>query len=129
MIRTLMSDTELSIINLFFTLLGLLGTFFAVQLGSWYSNLLSLHRKWEMNQDKATADEIAALRECKYELKGLYNHVTPLITVIVTGFLALITFKILALTRTHSATDIGASDVQLVTLWFVVIYSILRSIS
>jgi hypothetical protein len=67
------------------TLFGLLISLFSIHLGTWLGQLTSLKTKWELNAG-SREESIAARREVRYELKGLYTHVPFLLTFIIVGF-------------------------------------------
>lgn len=75
-----------SVIGIFLTLIGLMGTFFYIHLSNWLQELLKLNSKWEQNKPGTDASQMSAKRECKYELRGLFNHVPILISCMITTF-------------------------------------------
>lgn len=80
----------LSTQGLLLTLVSLLGTFFYVHLSSWRKDIIKLQAKWEQNKFNQTDEEKAAVLQVRYELPGLKNYVTPLVTAVITGFILLI---------------------------------------
>jgi len=76
--------------SLFLTLVGLLGTFYAVQLANWYRELLALQYKWKLNKDGEEAEVQPVRRECRYALRGLYNQVIFWVTLVLTAFLVFV---------------------------------------
>lgn len=80
----------LSTQGLLLTLISLLGTFFYVHLSDWRKDLMKLKAKWEQNRYYQTDEEKAALLEVRYELPGLSNYVTPLVTAVITVFILLV---------------------------------------
>jgi hypothetical protein len=87
--------SEVSIIGIFLTLVGLLGSFFYIHLSSWFRDLIALQNKWELNKIGGTPEEIEAQRECRYALRGLYNYVPGLVAGVITLFIGLVSGFIL----------------------------------
>ena len=83
----MLDPNSYSVIGLYFTLAGLLGTFFYVHLSSWLQNLLKLQAKWNVNRLGTDEAQKSAIRECRFELKGLFNHIPVLVALIVSIFI------------------------------------------
>ncbi len=81
-----------SVIGLYLTLLGLLGTFFYVHLGGWLQDMLKLYAKWNINKPGTDAAQITGKRECRFELEGLFNHI-PVLAAIIVGLFICVLFK------------------------------------
>jgi hypothetical protein len=84
------SSDALSIIGFFLTLAGLLGSFFYVHLGEWYREVLALEVKWRLNRAGDEDDQKAARRECRYEAEQMANWTTLVTSLVVTGFIVLV---------------------------------------
>lgn len=80
----------LSTQGLLLTLVSLLGTLFYVHLSTWRKDLIKLKAKWAQNREAFDEEERKANREVRYELPGVNNYVTPLVTGIVTFFILLV---------------------------------------
>lgn len=78
-----------STIGFFLTLTGLLGTFFYVHLSNWFRDILELECKYEENAKGEDERRRQGRIECKFQLRKLFNHVTWLISLIITTFLGL----------------------------------------
>lgn len=86
-----MESNAFTVLGLFLTLISLLGTFFYVHLSNWYRDMLSLRDKWDLNSRVNLEEEKQARRECRYEIRGLYNFVTLTVTLVISAFIFLVT--------------------------------------
>ena len=83
-------DNTMTIIGFLFTLISLLGSFFYIQISNWYRDVLELNKKYQFNKSKANDEMRAAIIECKYEYRKIFNFVPLLTTLTISGFLAYI---------------------------------------
>jgi hypothetical protein len=67
------------------SLFGLLVSLFSVHLGNWLSKLQALRTKWNINSG-SDDKEVAARRECRYDIVELYNWQPFVMTAIIAGF-------------------------------------------
>jgi hypothetical protein len=92
-----MNSDTLSVIGFYLTLFGLLGSLFAVHLANWYREILALETKAELNKGKGTAEQQAAIRECRYKLREANNHVIYIVAFVVSAFLLFVFLRSLGL--------------------------------
>jgi len=85
-----MDPNTYSVIGLYLTLAGLLGTFFYVHLSNWLQSLLRLQAKWQVNKRGTDTEQRSAIRECRFELKGLFNHIPIVVALGISGFIGLL---------------------------------------
>jgi hypothetical protein len=85
---TPLSPSDLSsTFGFFLTLTSLLGTFFYVHLSNWFREILELREKVELNSAGDDEPRKRALIECRFQLKRLRNHVTVVVSVVITLFI------------------------------------------
>jgi len=92
------SDTY-SVVGLLLTLIGLLATFFSVQLSQWLMSLLELRAKWKAHVNNSSNESQDALREARATYQGLSFKVVLLVTIPLAAFVAVTivqAFKLLA---------------------------------
>ena len=86
-----MISEHIGAVRLFFTLVGILGSLFAIHLANWFREALKLKQKSELrNRDGSQAETYQQFRECKNDEARLFNHVPILMAVILTGFVVLV---------------------------------------
>lgn len=112
----------LSVIGVFLTLVGLLGSFFFVHLSDWYRKILSLSTKWDINKYGDDPDQKASRRECRYEVEELASWTTLITSLVVTSFVLLVFWFSLALWRSVPAKNdawiyIGAAGVVFLLIY------------
>jgi hypothetical protein len=123
--RIEMKENTLSVIGLFLTLFGILGSLFAIHIANWYREMLSLEQKFEQNKAKDTAEEKTALRECRYKLRELYNSVTWFVSLVLTAFLLFVFYHGCYLVMPYVSTDSAAAAVARVAMIFLIVYLLL----
>jgi hypothetical protein len=119
------NSSVLSTQGLLLTLISLLGTFFYVHLSGWLKDLMKLKAKWEQNRYNQTDEERAAVLEVRYELPGLHNYVTPLVTTMITAFILLVAILSWLLWQEYS----GPAAIRIVLVvagaGFLILYMVL----
>ena len=118
-------DSVYSIIAIYLSLIGILGTFFYIHLSGWLQNLFMLKAKVQINKLQTDADQSKAIRECKYEIKGLLTHIPFLIAVIISLFIGLLWKDSSYLLSTNS--DDLALHLRVILDVFIVVYFTLTS--
>jgi predicted PurR-regulated permease PerM len=117
-----MSEKMLNVLGLFLTLFGLLGSLFAIHLSNWFRELLALDQKFEQNKNRDNDEEKKAVRECRYKLRELYNHVTATVSAILTVFLMFVFWRGEKLITSQATPDPVVSDLALVASAFFIVY-------
>ena len=74
-------------IGFMLTLVGLIGTFFYVQLSNWLREILELNSKFELNKVGDSEPRKQGRLECKFQLQRLLNHIPALIAVLISIFI------------------------------------------
>lgn len=120
-----MDANALSAIGLYLTLVGLLGTFYAVQLANWYRDLLTLRSKWDRSDTGTPLEIQIARRDCRLTLRGLYNWVILVVTLILSAFIGFVGYKSYELLKAQPANDKIAASLWQVLLLFLAIYTVL----
>ena len=116
----MLDANALAVIGLYFTLAGLLGTFFYVHLSSWLQDLLRLKAKWEVNRLGTDDAQRAAIRECRFEIKGLYNHIPFTVALAMSSFIGILAFDTRGILAT--TTDPLAGRLQNMLTMFSLLY-------
>ncbi len=115
----------ISIAGLYLALVGLLSTFFFVQLSQWANGILALQGKWKQVKGRTPKDDFFDARlDCYYQAIQASAPWTFLGWLVVTLFLLLVTAFELRLQSNLQPADIGMVSlyVTVPTLTFVVIY-------
>ena len=86
----MLDSNSYSVIGIYLTLAGLLGTFFYVHLSNWLQELLKLQAKWRQNKRGTDDSQQAAKRECRFEIKEHFNHVPFVVACVVSLFICLL---------------------------------------
>jgi hypothetical protein len=120
----MLDPNSYSVIGLYLTLAGLLGTFFYVHLSGWLQDLLKLHSKWDINKLATDEGQKSALRECRFELKGLFNHVPFTAAFIVSMFIFVLSKDAVEL-LSQAPNDMLANRLGNMLTWFLWFYYIL----
>lgn len=81
-----------STVGFFLTLTGLLGTFFYVHLSNWFRDILELETKYELNAVGDDQKREQARIECRFQLRKSFNHVTALVSLIITSFICVMSY-------------------------------------
>ena len=109
-------------IGFMLTLVGLIGTFFYVQLSNWLREILELNSKYELNRVGETEARKQARLECKFQLRRLLNHIPALIAVLISIFI----IAVLAIARNMIAATQPQPAVvpyyKTAAVWFLIIY-------
>lgn len=111
--------------GLLLTLISLLGTFFYVHLSNWRKDLMKLKAKWEQNQYYQTNEQKAAVLEIRYELPGLANYVTPLVSLVITAFIMLVAALSYALWTHYCGPPAIRTFLVIAGIAFLVLYLLL----
>ncbi|MGD9116605.1 MAG: hypothetical protein PVJ61_05450 [Dehalococcoidia bacterium] len=114
--------SEVSIIGIFLTLVGLLGSFFYIHLSSWFRDLIALKNKWELNAIGSTPQQKQAQLECLYAIRGLYNYVPGLVAGVITLFIGLVSGFILNYLFSIEVSGALSSVLWVVFLAFLATY-------
>ena len=86
----MLNPTVYSVIGIYLTLTGLLGTFFYIHRSNWLRDFLRLKAKWDNNKRGTDAQQKTAIRECRFELKGLFNHIPFVVSFVLSAFIWLL---------------------------------------
>lgn len=121
----MINDTTLNVVGLYLTLFGFLGSLFAIHLSNWFREMLALEQKYEQNKDGDNAEEQAAVRECRYKLRELYNYVTSTVSVALTVFLLFVFWHGWRLISGADSTGPIVSDLAVVAGTFLAMYLLL----
>src|SRR5262245_40787406 len=94
MIQTtpLTSSDVTATIGFMLTLVGLIGTFFYVHLSNWLRELLELRSKYELNKVGDTEPRKQGRLECRFQLRRLLNHVTLLVSIVISVFILVVVY-------------------------------------
>jgi hypothetical protein len=109
-------------IGFMLTLIGLIGTFFYVQLSNWLREILELNSKWELNKIGDTEPRKQGRLECKFQLRRLLNHIPALIAILISIFiiaLIVIAKNLIAATQPQPAV---VPYYKTAAIWFLIIY-------
>lgn len=120
----MLDSKVISTIGIYLTLTGLLGTFFYVHLSNWLRDLFRLHAKWENNHLLTDDGQKSAIRECRFEIKGLFNHVPLLTTLVISGFIWLL-FSNAKELLSGASSDVLASQIFEMLSVFIWIFYLL----
>jgi hypothetical protein len=112
------NSTILTTIGLYLTLIGLLTSFFYIHLSNWLRDLFRLKAKWEINQHKTDPQQITAIRECRFELKGLYNHLPVLISIVISAFVTMVYYSARVLLLTVSQDPVSQQLAIILYIFF-----------
>jgi len=91
-------------IGFLLTLVGLLGSFFAIHLSNWFRELLELKAKYEQHRASEAPKSIDAVTEVRYQLRRLSNHVPLLVAIVISAFIALVASIAFPLADGHPGT-------------------------
>lgn len=81
---------QLNLIGLLLTLVSLLGTFFYIHLSTWFSKTMELKLNYEQNKRGNNEEQKQALRDCRFQLLGVYNHVPALVFFVISLFIGVV---------------------------------------
>ena len=118
----------LSTQGLLLTLVSLLGTFFYVHLSNWRKDIIKLQAKWEQNKFNQTDEEKASVLQVRYELPGLNNYVTPLVTAVISSFILLIAVLSLILWTDYAGPEQLRTLLTIAGGAFLVLYLVLTGV-
>lgn len=79
-------------IGFMLTLVGLIGTFFYVHLSNWLREILELRSKYELNRVGDTEPRKQGRLECRFQLRRLLNHVTLLVSLVISFFILAVVY-------------------------------------
>lgn len=79
-------------IGFMLTLVGLIGTFFYVHLSNWLREILELRSKCELNSVGDTEPRKQGRLECRFQLHRLLNHVTLLVSLVISFFILFVLY-------------------------------------
>jgi hypothetical protein len=115
-------NEQLSIIGILLTLIGLLGSFYSIQLAAWYSRLIELSAMYQQN--KRETDEIMKekIRECRFLLRGVDNHVTALSSTAISAFILFCTGIAYWLSPAAEVGGVPLRALQAAWIAFLIVY-------
>ena len=117
-----MGSDSLSVIGFFLTLVGLLGSFFAIHLSDWYRDVQALATKWEINK-RGDSDEFrAGRRECRYEMERVGGRTTLVTSIVISAFLLLVFGLSAALWCAESQRNTAWGSIGVAGIGFLLIY-------
>jgi hypothetical protein len=116
--------TTYTVIGMCLTLTSLLGTYFYVHLSNWLRDMLKLKAKWDINKKGSDVDQIKAQWECKIEIKGLFNHIPIMISLIISAFIWFVCVRSLVLLAA-APTESLAQLLSMIIIIFLVLYTLL----
>jgi hypothetical protein len=112
----------LSILGFFLTLIGLIGSFFYIHLSDWYREVLALETKWAINKTGDEADQKAARRECRFEVKKTAGWTTLWTSVVLTAFILLVFILSLLIWVNQAAKTFELNYIGIAGASFLIIY-------
>lgn len=119
---SLTSPDVTATIGFMLTLIGLIGTFFYVQLSNWLREILELNSKWELNKVGDTEARKQGRLECKFQLRRLLNHIPALMAILISIFIIaviVIARNLIAATQPQPAV---VPYYRTAAVWFLIIY-------
>lgn len=82
-----------TVVGLLLTLVGLLATFFAVQISQWLMSLIEIEARWRAHTGNNSEASQDARRECRARLGGAYNPVVIVVTLPIAFFVAVTIYQ------------------------------------
>jgi hypothetical protein len=115
-----MTTSEVSSsIGFFLTLIGLMSTFFYIHLSNWFRDILELKSKFEQSSVGNDDRKTNAIIECSFEIKKLFNHVPLLVSIIISGFILLLTILAFRMINSFDPRPLVFDYYEIAISWFV----------
>lgn len=83
---------SLGVAGLFLSLVGLLATFYSINIGDWYARVLSIYSRWRYVEPRLNEEQKKQFREIRYLLYEIDTPVPYLISSIIFFYVVLIYF-------------------------------------
>ena len=113
---------SLTVVSLFLTLGGLLGSYFYIHLGNWYRDVLTLETKWHASREQVSDEQKQGAYECRYEIERVrMQNVLPTTIAIVVCNIALTVLTVF-LIRSQTTAAPEWNYVSVAGITFLVIF-------
>ncbi|HMG36312.1 MAG TPA: hypothetical protein VKM94_20405 [Blastocatellia bacterium] len=109
-------------IGFMLTLVSLIGTYFYVHLSNWLREILELRMKYELNSVGDTEPRKQGRLECRYQLRRLFNHVTLLVSLVISFFILFVVQVARRLVAASQPEPAAVSYYKAAATVFLIIY-------